>query len=65
MYSALSYGTVRSSRYPEFGGLVVHSWEVANGQYKRKNLWCRGLCPLLGSNLLLGGSVIGGSTVVA
>ena len=40
-----------------------HSWEVANVQYKRKNLWCYSLCPLLGSGPLLGGSVIGGSTV--
>ena len=40
--------------------LEVCSWEVT--MYS-KNLWCRSLDPLLGSGPLLGGSVIGGSTV--
>ena len=46
--------------YSEFGCLVVHSWEVVN---VNSNFWCRSLCLLLGSGPLLGGSVIGSSTV--
>ena len=61
MYSALYYGTIRSGRYPELGGLVVRYWEVANVQYKK--FWCHSVCLLLGSGSLLGGFVIGGSTV--